>query len=51
MKEFKNKIDRLKRKKAEKPTYKKNKEEVLKNALALYNGLNIIIEAFKIKRF
>ena len=45
-KEFKNEIDRLKRKKAKKMSYKKNKEDVLKNAEALYYGVNIIVDAF-----
>ena len=42
IKEFKNETDRLKKKKS--PT--KNKD-VLKNANALYNGLNIIVDAFE----
>ena len=46
MKEFKNEIDRLKRKKAKKQSYKTNKKDVLENAKAWYNGLNIIVDAF-----
>ena len=42
MKKFKNKIERLK-----KQENKKNKEDVLKNADALYNGLNIFISTFE----
>ena len=46
---LKNKIDKLKRKKRKKKTViqKKNKNNVLENAEALYNGLNMIIEAFE----
>ena len=44
IKEFKNKIDRLEKKKTRKQKYKKNKEHVLQNANALYNGLNIIMD-------
>ena len=53
---LKNKIDKLKRKKSKKKqnkkktkkqSYKKNKNNVLENAEALYNGLNMIIEAFE----
>ena len=47
LKEFKNKIDSLKRKKAKKQPYKINKKDALENAGALYNGLNIIVDAFK----
>ena len=47
MKEFKKEIDRLKRKKAKKQSYKTNKKDVLENAKALYNGLNIIVDAFE----
>ena len=47
MKEFKNEIDRLKRKKANKQSYKTNKKDVLENAKALYSGLNIIVDAFE----
>ena len=46
MKEFKNEIDRLKRKKAKKQSYKTNKKDVLENAKTWYNGLNIIVDAF-----
>ena len=47
IKEFKNEIDRLEKKKTKKEPYKKNKEDVLKNANALYNWLNIIVDAFE----
>ena len=47
LKEFKNKIDSLKRKKAKKQPYKINKKDALENTGALYNGLNIIVDAFK----
>ena len=46
MKEFKNDVDRLKRKKVKK-TVIQNKNDILKNAKALYNGLNIIVGAFE----
>ena len=51
MKEFKYEINRLKGKKAKKQTYKINKKDGLENAEALYNGLNIIIEAYKNRIF
>ena len=52
MKKFKNEIDRLERKrKQKKEPYKKNKEDVLKNPNALYNGLNIIVDAFEKRIF
>ena len=50
---LKNKIDKLKRKKSKKKRQKKTviqkktKNNVLENAEALYNGLNMIIEAFE----
>ena len=49
---LKNKIDKLKRKKSKKKTKKnshtkKKKNNVLENAEALYNGLNMIIEGFE----
>ena len=50
---LKNKIDKLKRKKSKEKTKKKQsykkkkKNNVLENAEALYNGLNMIIEAFE----
>ena len=47
MKEFKYQIDRLVRKKARKPSYKKHKDDVLKNTKSLYNGINIILDAFE----
>ena len=47
MKEVENRIDSLKRKKAKKSTYKKNKEDVFKSARALYDRMNIIVDAFK----
>ena len=46
-KDFKNEIDRLKKKKVKKQSYKSNKKYVLENFEALYNGLNIIIETFE----
>ena len=51
LKEFKNEIDSLKRKKAKNQSYKANKNSVLQNAEALYNGLNIIVDAFEIRIF
>ena len=51
LKEFKNKIDSLKRKKAKKQPYKINKKDALENTGALYNGLNIIVDAFKNRIF
>ena len=51
MKEFENKIDGLKGKKAKKQPHKTNREDVLKNAKALYDGLNIIVNAFKRRVF
>ena len=47
MKEFKDRIDELGRKKAVKATYKQHKGDVLKNAKALYTGMNIILDAFE----
>ena len=47
MNEFKNEIDRRKKKKAKKSSYKINKKDVLENAEALYSGLNIIVDAFE----
>ena len=46
IKEFKIEINRLEKKKTKKEPYKKNKD-VLKNANALYKGLNIIVDAFE----
>ena len=40
-KDFKNEIDRLKKKKVKKQSYKSNKKYVLENFEVLYNGLNI----------
>ena len=51
MKEFKDKINRLKKKKAKKQPYKINKKEVLDNSEALYDGLEIIIDAFERRVF
>ena len=51
MKEFKDKINRLKKKKAKKHPYKINKKEVLDNSEALYDGLEIIIDAFERRVF
>ena len=47
LKEVTHEIDSLKRKKEKKHTYKINKNDGLENAEALYNGLNIIANAFK----
>ena len=47
LKEFKNEIDSLERKKAKKQSYKINKKDTLGNAETLYNGLNIIANAFE----
>ena len=47
MNEFKNETYRLKKKTAKKPSYKTNKKDVLENTEALYNGLNIIVDAFE----
>ena len=47
MEEFKKEIDRLEKKRAKKKALQKNKEDVLKKANALYNGLNIIVDAFE----
>ena len=47
MKDFKSEIGRLKRKKVKKQSYKSNKKYVLEIFKTLYNGLNIIIEAFE----
>ena len=51
MNEFKNEIDGLKKKKAKKPSQKTNKKDVSENAEALYNGLNIIVDAFERRVF
>ena len=51
MKEFRDKIDRLKGKKAKKELYGTNKKEVLKNAEALYDRLKIIRDAFERRVF
>ena len=45
MKEFTNKMDRLKKKES-KETVIWNKQDVSENAEAFYNGLNIIVYAF-----
>ena len=47
LKEFKNEMDILKRKKAKKQSYKANRTDVLENAETLYNGLHIIVDAFE----
>ena len=49
--EFGNEIYMLKNKKAKKELYKRNKKNVLENAEALYNGLNIIEDAFEKRIF
>ena len=46
IKEFENEIDSLKKRKQKKSRTKKNKGDILRNANALYNGLNIIANAF-----
>ena len=46
-KEFRNKIDKLERKKAKKQSYKTNKKEVLGNAETLYDGLKMIVDPFE----
>ena len=51
LKEFKNEIHSLKRKKAKKQSDKTNKNYILENAEALYNGLNIIVDAFENRIF
>ena len=50
MKEFKKETNRLKKRKQKKSCTKK-KEEVLKNAKALYKGLEIIVNAFEKRIF
>ena len=47
LKELKNDINSLKRKKAKNQLYKTNKKDALENAEALYNGLNTIVDAFE----
>ena len=51
LKEFKNEIDSLERKKAKKQSNKINKKDPLGNAETLYNGLNIIANAFENRIF
>ena len=51
LKEFKNEIHSLKRKKAKKQSDKTNKNYILENAEALYNGLNIIVDTFENRIF
>ena len=51
MEEFKKEIDRLEKRKQKQIPTKKNKEGVLKNANVLYNGLNIIVDAFEKRIF
>ena len=51
LKEFKNEIDSLEGKKAKKQSYKINKKDTLGNAETLYNGLNIIANAFENRIF
>ena len=46
LKEFKNELDRLERKKATKH-YKEKKDRVLENAKTLYGGIKIIADAVK----
>ena len=47
LKELKNDINSLKRKKVKNQLYKTNKKDALENAEALYNGLNTIVDAFE----
>ena len=47
LKEFKSGMNSRKRKKTMNQSYKLNKKHTLENAEALYNGLNIIMDAFK----
>ena len=47
LKEFKNGMNSRKIKKAMNQSYKLNKKHTLKNAEALYNRLNIIMDAFE----
>ena len=47
LKELKNDINSLKRKKVKNQLYKTNKKDALENAEALYNGLNAIVDAFE----
>ena len=51
MKEFEYEIYMLKNKRTRKHQYKKDKEDVLKNAEALYKGLEIIADAFEKRIF
>lgn len=50
MKEFKDQIDWIVRKKAKKLTYK-NLKDVFKNAKVLYNAINVIMDAFQKRVF
>ena len=47
LKELKNDINSLKRKKVKNQLYKTNKKDALENAEALYNGLITIVDAFE----
>ena len=47
LKEFKNEIESLKRRKARKQSYKINKKDALENAEVLYKGLDIIVDTFE----
>ena len=47
LKELKNDINSLKRKKVKNQLYKTNKKDALENAEALYNRLNTIVDAFE----
>ena len=47
LKELKNDINSLKRKKVKNQLYKTSKKDALENAEALYNGLNTIVDAFE----
>ena len=50
MKEFKDQIDWIVRKKAKKLTHK-NLKDLFKNAKVLYNGMNVIMDAFQKRVF
>ena len=47
LKDFKNEVDSLKRKKARKQSYNINKIDTLEDVEVLHNGLDIIVDAFE----
>ena len=51
MKEFGDEITRLDNKKTKKEPNKRNKKEVLENAEALYDGVDVIVDAFERRVF